>query len=139
MDTITSILHLPEDCLYFIFQRLDSGFDRQSFGLTCHRWLRIENTSRRSLQFQCSFRQLHRTSLSRTSSTVGSFQLYTMLDRFQHLELLCLSGCVHLPDSGLSQLQYYGSKLQTLYLDCCFGITDDGLSVVRCWLNHVKH
>ncbi|XP_017219946.1 F-box/LRR-repeat protein 12 [Daucus carota subsp. sativus] len=144
-DTTTSILHLPDDCLYFIFQRLESVFDRKSFGLTCHRWLFIENTSRRSLQFPCSFRHLHRTSLSRTSSTVGSFQLYTMLDRFQHLELLCLSGCVHLPDSGLSQLQYYGSKLQTLYLDCCFGITDDlgsmtddGLSVVASGCRSLK-
>lgn len=129
-DYTTSIMHLPDDCLYFIFQRLKSGLDRKSFGLTCHRWLHIENTSRQSLQFQCSFRQLNQSSLSRTSTTIGSFQLYRLLNRFQQLELLCLSGCIDLPDSGLTQLQYYGSKLQMLYLDCCFGITDDGLSVV---------
>lgn len=129
-DGPTSIMHLPDDCLYFIFQWLDSGFDRKSFGLTCHRWLHIENSSRRSLQFQCSFRQLNHSSLSRTSTNIGPFHLYRLLNRFQQLQLLSLSGCIDLPDSGLAQLQSYGSKLQTLHLDCCFGITDDGLSLV---------
>lgn len=49
---------------------------------------------------------------------------------FQHLEYLSLSGCTELPDSGLTYLKYYGSRLKTLCLDCCFGITDYGLSLV---------
>uniref|UniRef100_A0A5B7BQ23 Putative F-box/LRR-repeat protein 12 n=1 Tax=Davidia involucrata TaxID=16924 RepID=A0A5B7BQ23_DAVIN len=126
-DGPTSIMHLPDDCLYFIFQRLDYGFDRESFGLTCHRWLHIQNSSRRSLQFQCSFTQLNLTSLSQASYSINSFHLYRLLNRFQQLESLSLSGCIELPDSGLTQLQYYGSKLHALYLDCCFGITDNGL------------
>ncbi|KAA8550503.1 hypothetical protein F0562_002187 [Nyssa sinensis] len=129
-DGPTSIMHLPDDCLYFIFQRLECGSDHESFGLTCHRWLHIQNSSRRSLQFQCSFTQLNHTSLSQTSDSINSFQLYRLLNRFWRLELLSLSGCVELPDSGLTHLQYYGSKLQSLYLDFCSGITDNGLSSV---------
>lgn len=126
----TSVLNLPDDCLYFIFQRLNSGSDRESFGLTCHRWLNIQNSSRRSLEFQCSFSQLNRSSLSRDSNNVTSSLLYGLLNRFRQLESLSLSGCTELPDSSLTQLLNHGSKLHTLYLDCCFGITDTGLSVV---------
>ncbi|PSS09585.1 F-box/LRR-repeat protein [Actinidia chinensis var. chinensis] len=126
----TSIMHLPDDCLYFIFQRLDCGSDRESFGLICHRWLHIQNSSRQSLQFECSFSVLNASSLSRNSTTISPFRLYRLLNRFRQLQSLSLSGCMDLPDSSLTQLQYYGSTLEALYLDCCFGITDNGLSYV---------
>ncbi|CAK9137477.1 unnamed protein product [Ilex paraguariensis] len=129
-DGPTTIMHLPDDCLLFIFQWLDSGSDRETFGLTCHRWLHIQNSCRRSLQFQCSFSHLSRSSLSQTSNNIGSFHLYRVLNRFQWLQSLSLSGCIDLPDSGLTHLKLHGSRLQTLYLDCCFGITDNGLSLV---------
>ncbi|KAK9282567.1 hypothetical protein L1049_005488 [Liquidambar formosana] len=128
-DGSTSIMDLPDDCLFFIFQRLDCHSDRESFGLTCHRWLHIQNKCCRSLQFQCSFTQLN-LSLFQTSPNINSFHLYRLLRRFQNLQSLSLSGCIELPDSGLTQLQYYGSKIQSLKLDCCFGITDNGLSLV---------
>lgn len=127
---LTSIKDLPEDCLNFIFQRLDCNSDRESFGLTCHHWLRIQNINRRFLQFQCSFTQLDVSSLSQTSPTISSFHLNRLLTRFQLLESLSLSGCTELPDSGLTPLQDYGSRLQTIFLDCCFGITDQGLSLI---------
>lgn len=126
----TSILHLPDDCLYFIFQRLNSGSDRESFGLTCRHWLHIQNLNRRSLQFQCSLTELRPISLSQPSTTVTSFHLYRLLNRYPCLQFLSLSGCTELPDSGLSLLILYRSKLQSLHLDCCFGITDHGLSFV---------
>ncbi|KAF5726509.1 RNI-like superfamily protein [Tripterygium wilfordii] len=123
----TSIIHLPDDCLSFIFSRLDCNYDRESFGLTCHRWLNIQNVGRQSLQFHCSLSMV--TSRYDTNFEVSSYHLYRLLTRFQHLQYLSLSGCTELPDSGLTHLQYYGSKLHTLYLDCCLAITDDGLSV----------
>ncbi|KAF3434933.1 hypothetical protein FNV43_RR22020 [Rhamnella rubrinervis] len=126
---LTTIVHLPDDCLFFIFQWLECSTDRESFGLTCHRWLHIQNLSRRSLQFQCSFNQLNPSSLFNAHQNINSFHLHRLLVRFQHLQSLSLSGCTELPDSALTQLQYYGSNLQTLYLDCCFGITDHGLSL----------
>ncbi|KAL0436651.1 UNVERIFIED_CONTAM: F-box/LRR-repeat protein 12 [Sesamum radiatum] len=126
----TSILQLPDDCLYFIFQRLESSNDRESFGLTCHRWLRIQNLSRRSLQFQCSFTQVNPTSLSLPSTTINSFHLFRLLCRFPQLESLSLSRCIELQDSGLSLLLTFGLKLESLHLDYCYGITDHGLSFV---------
>ncbi|XVF21231.1 hypothetical protein REPUB_Repub12eG0072700 [Reevesia pubescens] len=130
MDGVTSIMHLPDDCLSFIFNYLDCSADRESFGLTCHRWLNIQNLNRRSLQFPCSFGVIGLSSLSQSYADINSFHLYRILTRFQHLECLSLSGCIELPDSGLTYLKYYGSRLQTLCLDCCFGITDFGLSLV---------
>ncbi|KAI9177972.1 hypothetical protein LWI28_021244 [Acer negundo] len=126
----TTIMDLPDDCLCFIFQWLDCSSGRESFGLTCHRWLTIQNLSRRSLQFECSLTQLSLSSLSQTSINVTSFHVHRLLTRYQHLQQLSLSGCTELPDSGLNPLQSYGSKLQSLYLDCCFGITDNGLSLI---------
>ncbi|WMV32014.1 hypothetical protein MTR67_025399 [Solanum verrucosum] len=124
------IMQLPDDCLLFIFQHLDCGSDRESFGLTCRRWLHIQNLNRRSLQFQCSFTMLNFSSLSQTNTRISTLHLYRLLNRFQNLESLSLSGCTKLPDSGLSLLPRHGSKLQSLHLDCCFGITDSGLSCV---------
>ncbi|OMO62713.1 Leucine-rich repeat, cysteine-containing subtype [Corchorus capsularis] len=130
MDGVTSIVHLPDDCLSFIFNCFDSSSDRESFGLTCHRWLNVQNLNRRSLQFPCSFSIIGHSSLSQSSVDINSFHLYRILTRFQHLEYLSLSGCTELSDSSLTYLKYYGSKLKNLCLDCCFGITDYGLSVV---------
>lgn len=129
-NDLTSIMHLPDDCLSFIFQRLNSASDRESFGLTCHRWLRIQNINQRSLQFQCSLSQLNLSSFSGNILTVNTMHLSRLLTRFQHLHSLSLSGCTELVDAAFNQLQYYGSKIQALYLDCCFGITDNGISIV---------
>lgn len=132
-DSITSIIDLPDDCLFLIFQWLDCSCDRESFGLTCRRWLNIQNLSRRSLQFQCSFTnftQLIRSSLSQTSPTINSFHLHRLFTRFQNLQSLSLSGCTELLDLDLRQLQCCGSNLRTLFLDCCLGITDRGLFLV---------
>ncbi|KAL3573093.1 hypothetical protein D5086_026997 [Populus alba] len=48
----------------------------------------------------------------------------------QHLQYLSSSGCSEMPDSCLSFLQSYALKFLSLNLDCCFGITDNGLSLV---------
>ncbi|CAL9023062.1 unnamed protein product [Prunus brigantina] len=131
-NALTSIMDLPDDCLVFIFQCLDSSSDRESFGLTCHRCLRIQNLSRRSLHFQCSFRQLDISSLSHSNNhvNISSYHLHRLLTGFQHLHSLSLSGCTELPDSSLDHLVNYGSKLHTLILECCLRITNHGLSVV---------
>ncbi|KAH1081623.1 hypothetical protein J1N35_021384 [Gossypium stocksii] len=130
MDGVTSIMLLPDDCLCFIFNFLDCRTDRESFGLTCHRWLNIQNLNRRSLQFPCSFGIVGPSSLSQSCTDINSFHLYRILARFQHLEYLSLSGCIEILDSTLSYLKPYGSKLQTLCLDCCFKISDYGISLV---------
>ncbi|XP_030454925.1 F-box/LRR-repeat protein 12-like [Syzygium oleosum] len=124
-----SIVHLPDDCLIYIFQRLKNSTDRASFGLTCRRLLHVQNICRRSLQFDCSFTLL-KLSPSHPNLNVKSFHLNRLLGRFQHLQSLSLSGCTELPDSGLAPLRSYGSNIRSLYLDCCFGITDHGVSAI---------
>ncbi|KAL5062372.1 hypothetical protein RYX36_024109 [Vicia faba] len=126
----TSIIHLPDDCLTIIFHALDCRADRESFGLTCRRWLHIQNFNRRSLQFECSFSILNPSSLSRKGLDVHTVHLHRLLMRFQHLESLSLCGCTELNDSGLTRLLSYGSNLQKLNLDCCLKVTDYGLSLV---------
>lgn len=128
--TRTSILHLPNDCLSIVFQFLVCSSDRESFGLTCHRWLNIQNTCRRSLQFHSSLALPNVSSLSQSGLVVSAFHLHRLLTRFQHLHYLSLSGCSELSDSCLTFLQFYPSKLLYLNLDCCFGITDHGLLLV---------
>uniref|UniRef100_A0A1J3D4Z2 F-box/LRR-repeat protein 12 n=1 Tax=Noccaea caerulescens TaxID=107243 RepID=A0A1J3D4Z2_NOCCA len=129
-DAETSIIHLPDDCLSFIYQRLDNVDDHDSFGLTCHRWLNIQNINRRSLQFQCSFTLLNPSTLSQRNPGVNSHHLHSLLTRFQWLEHLSLSGCTLLNDSSLASLRYTGEGLLSLYLDCCFGVSDYGISTV---------
>ncbi|KAI3977601.1 hypothetical protein MKX01_000514 [Papaver californicum] len=138
----TPVMNLLDDCLLDIFQRLDSRIDRDSFGLACHRWLRIQNTSRQSVQLYSSlFTRSNSSPLLHGSFNVSAFHVYKLLTRFQLLTLLSLSGCTELPDSGLSQLQFFGSNLQSLCLDCwCSNlksvsfyrcnITDIGLTAV---------
>ncbi|KAK4270050.1 hypothetical protein QN277_023136 [Acacia crassicarpa] len=130
MEGFTSIMHLPDDCLAFIFCCLNSSIDRQSFGITCRRWLQIQNLNRRSLQFQCSFTIFNHPSLSMKPFCVEAFHLNRLLSRFQHLESLSLSGCTDITDSGLTCVQGYGSNLQNLHLDCCSNVTDNGLTLV---------
>lgn len=129
-DGLTNIMQLPEECLVLIFERLDCSYHRKSFGLTCRRWLHIESIGRRTLQFECSFNQHSISSSTKTSDSMYAFHVDKLLTRFQQLQSLFLTGCTGLPDSGLTQLQYHGWKLQKLYLDCCFCISDNGLALV---------
>ena len=126
----TSIMHLPDDCLTIIFHALDNSFDRESFGLTCRRWLHIQDFNRRSLQFECSFTILNPSYLSRKGLDVHTVHLHRLLMRFQHLKSLSLCGCSELNDSGLTRLLSYGSHLEKLNMDCCLRVTDYGLSLV---------
>ncbi|KAL0369876.1 UNVERIFIED_CONTAM: F-box/LRR-repeat protein 12 [Sesamum angustifolium] len=164
-NPFTSIVQLPDDCLYFIFQRLESSNDRESFGLTCHRWLHIQNSSRRSLQFQCSFTQLNPTSLSRPSTTINTFHLYRLLCRFPQLQSLSLSGCIELPDSdhgfsfvaggcplltiislygcnvtdiGLESLSQSCSTLKDVNLSFCSLISDHGIRAISPFSHHLR-
>lgn len=129
-DVQTSINHLPDDCISFIFQRLVYLIDHDSFGLTCRRWLNIQNICRRSLQFQCSFTVLDPSTLSRSYPDVTSHHLHRLLTRFQWLEHLSLSGCTALNDSSLESLRYPGARLHSLYLDYCFRVSDYGISTI---------
>uniref|UniRef100_A0A1D1YBB5 F-box/LRR-repeat protein 12 n=1 Tax=Anthurium amnicola TaxID=1678845 RepID=A0A1D1YBB5_9ARAE len=113
---------LLEDCLFIVFQKLETSDDRNAFGLTCRRWLQIQNAARRSLTFQLSY-------------SPDVYQLYArylprLLARFPLLSSVSLAGCTELPDSALTLLRDSGSTLRSLSLFCCLGITDSGISLV---------
>ncbi|KAK9724864.1 hypothetical protein RND81_05G103800 [Saponaria officinalis] len=127
--SLSTITDLPDDCLVFIFKRLSCESDRRAFGLTCRKWLEIQNQNRQSLQFDCSLTNFM-VPLSETFYNIDTYKLHRILTRFPHLKSLSLSGCTELPDSGLKPLQNYGCTLRALHLDCCFKITDNGLSFV---------
>lgn len=125
----TTIMDLPDDCLTFVFQSLGNAADREALGLTCRRWLYIQNTNRRSLKFLSSFSLEKITSPRRFKPpTIGTFQLHRLLTRFSQLQSLSLSGCTELDDTSLMKVQGCVSNLRFLNLDCCSGISDNGLS-----------
>ncbi|KAK4270052.1 hypothetical protein QN277_023138 [Acacia crassicarpa] len=109
MEGFTSIKHLPDECLALIFCCLNSSIDQQSFGLTCRRWLQIQNLNCRSLRFR------------------WNIHLNRLLSRFQHLESLSLP--IDITDSGLTFMQSYGSNLRNLDLHRCSNVSDNGLTL----------
>ncbi|GJS98919.1 leucine-rich repeat domain, L domain-like protein [Tanacetum coccineum] len=110
--------HLPDDCWYLIYEKLDSKLDQISFGLTCHRFLDIQNSRCKSLkidEYMC-FTEAY------------SLILGKLLNRFRQLELLCLDNSViEVSDSTLTHFENNGSKLHSLYLSFGTNITKYGL------------
>ncbi|KAM0044578.1 putative leucine-rich repeat domain superfamily [Helianthus debilis subsp. tardiflorus] len=121
------ITNLPDDYLYLIFEKLDSNLDRESFGLTCHRFLNIHDSSCKVLDLQ------HLSWLKNSSSgyiEVHSCMIHRLLNRFRQLESLSLTGCKDVTDSGLVLLQKYGLQLRSIDLDSCPRITNVGFSSI---------
>ena len=118
----TSEINLPADCLLNIYDKLQDTSDRNAFGLTCRQWLQIQNFSISSLIFHFS-------------DNPNVYRLYAsylprLLDRFPNLSSISLAGCTELPDSALTRLRDCGSRIRSLALYCCLGITDNGLRLV---------
>ncbi|KAK1265982.1 F-box/LRR-repeat protein 12 [Acorus gramineus] len=116
---MASINDLMDDVLLIIFWNLSCSDDRHSFGLTCHRWLRLQNIARRSLSLEFSY-------------DIHVYQQYIrylprLVSRFPNLRSVVLAGCAELQDSSLLHLRLIGQTLRSLSLQCCFGITDAGI------------
>ncbi|RRT54139.1 hypothetical protein B296_00024345 [Ensete ventricosum] len=122
-------LYLPNDCLLMIFQKLQNRADCNAFGLTCHRWLQIQNIARRSLALQFSY----------DPNIYRNYVIYLprLLTRFPHLSSISLAGCTELPDSALLRLREFGSNIRYLSLYCCFGISEHGLAHVSTGCPHL--
>lgn len=123
-DHGSCITHLPDDFLYLIFHKLDSTLDRKSFGLTCHHFFDIQNSSHKSLDVGRVPRS------NRAIFDTESFIVDKLLNRFRQLESLNLSCLSEISDSGLTKLQLFGSKLQSLCLAFCPRVTNLGLSYI---------
>eukprot|EP01018_Ginkgo_biloba_P036805 Gb_00784 [translate_table: standard] len=122
LNVETCINDLTDDCLLIVVQFLENWADRDAFGLTCKRWLKIQSGVRHSLK--CHFPHT-------SDASQNCFKyLVKLLARFPALHSVSLAGCTEIPDSALTVFQTAGSKVQCLSLDCCFGITDEGLAYI---------
>ncbi|XP_071738037.1 F-box/LRR-repeat protein 12-like [Rutidosis leptorrhynchoides] len=113
------ITNLPDLPLELIFRKLKKQEDRNSFGLTCHGFLKVQNSSQISLRISRNYR-----------SEWDSCMLEKLLNRFCNLQDLSLAGCKKMPDSDLIKLQKYGSTLQCLSLAFCRQVTDIGIGII---------
>ncbi|KAI3843478.1 hypothetical protein MKW92_000630 [Papaver armeniacum] len=109
------ITSLPDDCLNLIFKRLDTKEDRNSFGLTCHQWLHIQNSNHESLWFRNNYKPAGEyPKISPESLAIITCRL---LIRFQHLKNLCLGRLPRITDVDTLKSQSFSSNVETLYLD----------------------
>ncbi|XP_026385157.1 F-box/LRR-repeat protein 12-like [Papaver somniferum] len=119
---------LPGDCLNLIFNGLKTRDDRNSFGLTCHQWLCIQNNNRESLWFR------NRDKDPRISLLI----LYKLLSRFPNLKCLFLtSGLPKITYFLISKKLFFESKVQYLYLDYYNQNADIELSSMFSWFPHL--
>ncbi|MCL7037965.1 hypothetical protein MKW94_029446 [Papaver nudicaule] len=121
---------LPCDCLNLIFKCLETRDDRNSFGLTCHYWLHIQNINHESLWYRYGYGSDKFPEISREIFSVVFCKLLT---RFQHLKCLSLTGHPKITDSGLSKPPFYESELQCLRLDYCSEYSNVELSLMFSW------
>ncbi|BBN12692.1 F-box and leucine-rich repeat protein 2/20 [Marchantia polymorpha subsp. ruderalis] len=116
----TSVEDLPEECLLIIANQLGNRGDRDSFSSTCRRWLQVESCLRHTLNLPHHF----------CDEESYDHLLECLLNRFQAVNIISLTGCVKLSDFALSILKFKCPQLKKLYLDRCYNITDDGLRSV---------
>ncbi|XP_026384723.1 F-box/LRR-repeat protein 12-like [Papaver somniferum] len=121
--TSSSITNLSGDCLNLIFKCLETIYDRNSFGLTCHKWFDIQNNNQESLWYHTS---IYARGLSPEI-------MCKLLIRFQHLKYLSLRGLPRITDFVTSKSQSFGSNVQTLMLDFCSQYSDMQLSLLFSW------
>ncbi|KAI3946568.1 hypothetical protein MKX01_014426 [Papaver californicum] len=120
---------INSNCLDLIFKCLKTRDDRNSFGLTCHQWLHIQNNNQESL----GCRYNHEPDKYPKSSPELFFDLYSdmqlslLFSWFPRLTRIDLYS-PNIADSGLVALAECCPSLKTVDLWKCCSITDSGLS-----------
>ncbi|PWA68638.1 leucine-rich repeat domain, L domain-like protein [Artemisia annua] len=114
----SSITHLSDDSLHLIFEKLDTKLDRESFGLTCHHFLDIQNSSLKCLKID-----------SMGCPPLSGFTnkgIYYIASGCPLLSLISLSFC-KITDIGLKKLSKSCKYLKEVDLFACSKITDSGI------------
>nr|XP_019709261.1 F-box/LRR-repeat protein 12 [Elaeis guineensis] len=107
---------LTDDELRAVLARLEREEEKDTFGLVCKRWLRLQSSERRRLR-----------------ARAGPAMLRRMADRFSSLVELDLSQSVSrsfypgVTDSDLSVIATGFRGLRILNLQNCKGVTDAGM------------
>ncbi|MCL7035734.1 hypothetical protein MKW94_012832 [Papaver nudicaule] len=144
--------YLPADCLTHIFYRLDTRDDRNSFGLTCHEWLQVQNNNQKSLWYGRKLDEYPETSPERfPSEDVRTIRnpygngilkisqeripmlLCKLLIRFHNIKHLNLSHLPKITGFVAPKPPVYESKVQYLYLNNCNANSDAVWSSMFPW------
>ncbi|XP_027937357.1 F-box/LRR-repeat protein 4 [Vigna unguiculata] len=110
---------LRDDELRSILGRVETEKDKETFGLVCKRWLRLQSTERKKL-----------------AARAGPHMLRKMADRFTRLVELDLAQSVSrsfypgVTDSDLAVIANGFTCLKILNLHNCKGITDAGMKAI---------
>ncbi|KAI3843475.1 hypothetical protein MKW92_000627 [Papaver armeniacum] len=128
--SLSSVTSLPGNCLDLIFKCLKTRDDRNSFGLTCHQWLRIRDNNQESLWCRC---RNYEPADSKISSESSAIIICNLLIRFQNLQRLSLKGCPGISEVVASKSQSFGSKVRSLDLRFCSVYSDMQFPLVFSW------
>ncbi|KAI3963039.1 hypothetical protein MKW98_028979 [Papaver atlanticum] len=123
----SDIKNLPVDCLTLVFRCLKTRDDRASFGLTCRRWLHIQNDNEDSLSYRGCPSFLKDPKISPKSISIIVCKL---LIRFQHLKYLSLCPKINFV---ISKSQFFSSEVLSLHLNNCSEYSDIELSLIFSW------
>ncbi|MCL7050374.1 hypothetical protein MKW94_017619 [Papaver nudicaule] len=128
-----SITNLPGDCLNLIFKCLKARDDRNSFGLTCHDWLCIQNINQKSFHYARRYLYGKLDKYPEISPEI----ICNLLIRFQRLERLSLGRLPRLTDVLALKSQSFGSNVRSLFLDYrpddSYEYSDEELSSIFSW------
>ncbi|XP_010918416.3 uncharacterized protein [Elaeis guineensis] len=136
---------LTDDELRAVLARLEREEEKDTFGLVCKRWLRLQSSERRRLRARAGpamlRRMAHRFSgvveldLSQSASRsfypgVTDSDLSVIAAGFRILRVLNLQNCKGVTDSGMIILGNGLQMLQSLDISHCRKLTDKGLTAV---------
>ncbi|KAI3843479.1 hypothetical protein MKW92_000631 [Papaver armeniacum] len=133
--TSSSVTNFPDDYLNLILKFLETKKDRNSFGLTCHEWLRIQNNNHESLWCDNYYDPENKYNPPGKYPKIspGNLAIVTtrLLIRFQQLKYLSLSRLPRITNFVKLKSQSFGSnvqklKLSSLCIDHCSNITGIG-------------
>ncbi|XP_008797210.1 F-box/LRR-repeat protein 14 [Phoenix dactylifera] len=134
---------LTDDELRAVLARLDREEEKDTFGLVCKRWLRLQSSERRRLRARAGpamlrqmaqrFCGLVELDLSQSASRsfypgVTDSDLSVIVDGFRGLRVLNLHNCKGVTDAGMITLGNGLPSLQSLDVSYCRKLTDKGLA-----------
>ncbi|KAK1287711.1 F-box/LRR-repeat protein 12 [Acorus calamus] len=134
---MASINDLTDDILLVIFRNLSCSVEHHKFGLTCHRWLRLQNIARRSLSLEFSYdthvyhqyiRYLPRlvSRFPNLRSNVTDVGIKALAKSCPGLESVNLSLCTLISDAGIGALSRGCPGIRAMVLSSCPGVTGTG-------------
>ncbi|KAK2459012.1 F-box/LRR-repeat protein [Trifolium repens] len=136
---------LTDDELRSILARVETEKDKETFGLVCKRWLRLQSTERKKLAARAGphmlrkmadrFTRLVELDLAQSISRsfypgVTDSDLAVIANGFTCLRILNLHNCKGITDVGMKAIGEGLSLLQSLDVSYCRKLTDKGLSAV---------